>query len=39
MPFDKKRYEPEFLGEAFPMLAKSKCQADCKYYGPLKSIP
>ena len=36
--FKKASYEPEFLGEAFPFLAKSDCQADCQSCKSFKSI-
>ena len=38
MLYDKSSHEPEFLGEAFPTIAKAMCQADCKTYEPLKSV-
>ena len=38
MLFDKTIHEPEFLGEAFSVFAKSEGQADCHSCEPLTSI-
>jgi len=38
MLFDNTIHEPEFLGEAFSLLAKSEDQADCQSCELLKSI-